>query len=249
MAGNDIVVGAKIELSNLNERKNSKLEKTRIYYSKVLDVEETKDGIYVKASMPIYEGHIVPLTVGTHYDIFFSSEGKNIIESTCTITGRTKEQNIYVMELLITGNVKKVQRREYYRFPCYLTAILQPVDEWQAAEYENTQEWSRRTDGQEQRKSSGVVTDLSGGGIRLHSDEHFNKDTYVKVCFEIYYNATKYELKLLGSIIESYSADGGRGGYETRIKFISVPKEIKETIIKYIFQEQRVAAKIKKLTD
>lgn len=248
MAGNNIMVGAKIELTKLNEGKSRKLEKSRIYYSKVLDVEETEDGMLVKASMPIFEGHIVPLTVGTQYAVFFSTGG-NIVESTCKVIGRTKEMNIYVMDLLITGELKRVQRREYYRFPCYMEVILQPVDEWQAAEYEHTHEWSKKTGADEPRKSSGLLTDLSGGGIRLHSDEHFDKDTYVKICFDIFYDDTKRSFKLLGQIIESYSVERNRGGFETRIKFVAMPKEEKETIIKYIFKEQRIAARTKRLTD
>ena len=196
-------------------------------------MEETEDGMLVKASMPIFEGHIVPLTVGTQYAVFFSTGG-NIVESTCKVIGRTKEMNIYVMDLLITGELKRVQRREYYRFPCYMEVILQPVDEWQAAEYEHTHEWSKKTGADEPKKSSGLLTDLSGGGIRLHSDEHFD---------------TKRSFKLLGQIIESYSVERNRGGFETRIKFVAMPKEEKETIIKYIFKEQRIAAKTKRLTD
>lgn len=248
MAGNDIIIGAKIELTKLNERKSRKLEKSRIYYSKVLDVQETEDGILVKASMPIFEGHIVPLTVGTQYAVFFSS-GSSIVESTCKVIGRTKELNIYVMDLIITGDLKRVQRREYYRFPCYLEVILQPVDEWQAAEYEHTHEWSQKTGADEPKKSSGLLTDLSGGGIRLHSDEHFDKDTYVKVCFDIFYNDGKKSFKLLGRIIESYSVERNRGGYETRIQFIAMPKEEKETIIKYIFKEQQIAARTRRLSE
>lgn len=236
MPKNDIIVGAKIELKKRNAR--NKNEGVRAYYSKVLDINETEEGTLVKASMPIFEGHIVPLSVGEEYDIFFSVGG-NIIESTCKVAGRSKEVNIYVMDLLMTGELRRVQRREFYRMPCDIPAKVQIINEWQAVMYERTHKWDDVITDNSQTDVQSRIIDLSGGGIRLRTSSHYEKEECVKVSFDIMYNDKKQTMELLGKVVESYLTENSRSDYETRVQFKAMSKDVKEMLIKYIFQEQR----------
>ena len=107
MAGNVITVGAKIELTKLNARKKQNTEGMKVYYSKVLDIVEDEDGMVIKAAVPMDEGHIVPLAVGAEYDAYFS-EGSSIYAGPCRITGRSKDMNIYTMDIVLTDDLHRV---------------------------------------------------------------------------------------------------------------------------------------------
>ncbi|MDD6796832.1 MAG: PilZ domain-containing protein [Clostridia bacterium] len=238
MPKNEITLGAKIELKKRNSRNRENAEGIRTYYSKVLDISDAEEGTVVKASMPIFEGHVVPLSIGEEYDIYFSVGG-NIIESTCKVAGRSKEANIYVMDLLVTGELRRVQRREFYRMPCDIAAAVQIINEWQAIAYERTHEWKDALTDNARESSTGKIIDLSGGGLRMRATTHYDKDEWVKITFDICCNDKKQTLEILGKVIASYLTENNRSIYETRVQFKALSKERKETIIKYIFQEQR----------
>lgn len=238
MAEKDNIVGAKIEITKVKSGRRDDNIEARTYYSKVLDVEESEEGTIIKASMPIFEGHIVPLSIGTQYNIFFSI-GSRIFESTCQVSGRSKDMNIFVMDLLLTGPLKRVQRRQYYRLPCDLNVSLQKLNNMQVISYENTHQWDESLFNDDENEEEGVLVDLSGGGLRLHSPFHYEKDTWIKTAFNIIYNEEALRLELLGRIVSSYSMENDRNVYETRVQFCSIPNDTKEKIVKYIFQEQR----------
>ena len=71
----------------------------------------------IKAAVPLDEGRIVPLAVGAEYDAYFS-EGSSIYAGPCRITGRSKDMNIYTMDIVLIGDLHRVQRRGFYRLPC-----------------------------------------------------------------------------------------------------------------------------------
>lgn len=85
-----------------------------------------------------------------------------------------------------------------------------------------------------------TLIDLSGGGIRMHSGIHYEKESLVRVFLDIICNDEPKQLELLGEVVMSYSLENDRSIYETRVQFKAVPNEITEMIVKYIFMEQRI---------
>lgn len=239
MAGNVITVGAKIELTKLNARKKQNTEGLKVYYSKVLDIVEDEDGMVIKAAVPMNEGHIVPLAVGAEYDAYFSA-GSTIYAGPCKITGRSKDMNIYTMDLVLTDDLQRVQRRGFYRLPCDKPIKMQVLTEFQAAGYERTHQWNEKLFQNAKPVLAATLVDLSGGGIRVHSDVHYEKESLVRVFLDIVHNDEPKQLELLGEVVMSYSLENDRSTYETRVQFKSVPNEVTEMIVKYIFMEQRI---------
>ena len=239
MAGNVITVGAKIELTRLNARKKQNTEGMKVYYSKVLDIIEDEDGMVIKAAVPLDEGRIVPLAVGAEYDAYFS-EGSSIYAGPCRITGRSKDMNIYTMDIVLIGDLHRVQRRGFYRLPCSRSVKVQVLTDFQAAGYERTHQWNEKLFQNARPVLEATLIDLSGGGIRMHSGIHYEKESLVRVFLDIICNDEPKQLELLGEVVMSYSLENDRSIYETRVQFKAVPNEITEMIVKYIFMEQRI---------
>ena len=206
----------------------------KVYYSKVLDIIEDEDGMVIKAAVPLDEGRIVPLAVGAEYDAYFS-EGSSIYAGPCRITGRSKDMNIYTMDIVLIGDLHRVQRRGFYRLPCSRPVKVQVLTDFQAAGYERTHQWNEKLFQNARPVLEATLIDLSGGGIRMHSGIHYEKESLVRVFLDIICNDEPKQLELLGEVVMSYSLENDRSIYETRVQFKAVPNEITEMIVKYIF--------------
>ena len=222
-----------------NARKKQNTEGMKVYYSKVLDIIEDEDGMVIKAAVPLDEGRIVPLAVGAEYDAYFS-EGSSIYAGPCRITGRSKDMNIYTMDIVLIGDLHRVQRRGFYRLPCSRPVKVQVLTDFQAAGYERTHQWNEKLFQNARPVLEATLIDLSGGGIRMHSGIHYEKESLVRVFLDIICNDEPKQLELLGEVVMSYSLENDRSIYETRVQFKAVPNEITEMIVKYIFMEQRI---------
>ena len=66
----------------------------RVYVSQILDMHKEK----ITAAMPIYEGHIIPLEVGSVLETYFYT-GKGIFKTECIIQTRGREENVHIMVL------------------------------------------------------------------------------------------------------------------------------------------------------
>ena len=109
-----INIGDKIELTKLNKSvKNDSDEEQIKYISRVL---EKSSDYEMKIAMPIYAGRVIPLTVGDSFMATFYSNQGAIYEAKIIITDRYKTGNIFILDIDVASQLKKVQRRNFYRF-------------------------------------------------------------------------------------------------------------------------------------
>ena len=117
-------IGNKIELIKLEDViKNN--ENKNVYISKIYDIL-SQDSIQI--AMPIFNGKIVPLPVNEKFSACFYTE-KGLLQCNVLITSRYKSGNLFFLEVLLLGELKKVQRREYYRYSCVLDARIREVSD------------------------------------------------------------------------------------------------------------------------
>lgn len=229
---NLLKAGDKIELSRSNGRGNAQEGEHTVYVSQVLDLR--KDGTVV-AAMPISEGHIVPIELGARLEAYFyTSQG--IYKALSVITERGKEGNVYYCELELTGKLEKFQRREYYRLPSIINADIIPIKGEDVMDYS---EHHKIPDKSYDNMQSGIIVDISGGGVRIMSDRKFNKNDYVFLRFSIEMNIGVKEMELMGMVVLSVESVNRSNYYDSRIEFMEITPEQREHIVKYIFEQQR----------
>ena len=106
--------GDKIEFKEillLSEEQTGKRPST--YASQILDFDKDDDNV-ISVSMPVSKGHLVPLPKGSVFDTYFYTE-KGLYRCKCRILDRIKTDNIYSINISLETELKKFQRRQYFR--------------------------------------------------------------------------------------------------------------------------------------
>lgn len=225
-------IGNKIELTrsaaaeNIDDAKNK-----RMYISQLVDIiDEDK----MKISMPIEQGKIIPLSINTRLDAcFYTSNG--LYQGRITVTDRYKEGQIFILVVELTSGLKKYQRRQYFRLGCVIEIKYRKIFEEEIEEYAQNNNMIIEADD----FLDGTALDISGGGIRFISKEHLEKDKDIFIVLEIKYEAQTKTYGLLGKVIMSYPAKNRDDMFEHRIEFIYMQGGVRESLIKYIFEEER----------
>ena len=117
MLTNFVKAGQKIELQSV-ERMNSENEEQirKVYVSKVYDVL-SEDRLEVL--MPMEKTKLILLPVDAEYNICFYTD-QGLYQCFVRIIDRYKSNNVYILVLELISNLRRFQRREYYRFSCAL---------------------------------------------------------------------------------------------------------------------------------
>lgn len=229
MTNEILKVGNKIELSRL--AKLSDNAQKNVFISQVLDITLTE----IIAAMPISEGRIIPLEIGTRLEAYFYTS-KGIYRAECNVIDRGKEENVYVMKLALTSELNKFQRRQFYRLPCSIEAQIRIMSEAQVTAYSIEK---IEPDTKESSDGVGMIVDISGGGIRMMTTDCYSRDDYMFMTFPIDMNIGVRTVKVMGRVVASYESLNREHYYDVRVQFKEFSKEQRELLIKYIFEQQR----------
>lgn len=228
-------IGDKIEMNRVVRKDVSNAEELTVYVSQILDFSEDE----IVAAMPISEGHIVPLEVGMRMETYFYTAG-GIYKCVCKVTSRGKEGNLHICSLAMMDELSKFQRREFYRLECTMAAECAVLDISEIMLYVKEHTMPETTINP---KHKVTVLDISGGGVRLVSDRRYDKADYLCLRFEVDMNIGKRNIEILGKVIQSNESAKRDNLYDTRIQFKEITNEVRDVIIKYIFEQQRIIQK------
>ena len=229
-----ITIGDKLELKKIEtELSENQNKKTPIYISQVLD--ESQNGEYL-VSMPLSEGRVIPLSVGQEFYATFYSQ-KGLLQCQVEVTGRYRQEELFLMEITQKTILEKIQRREYFRLPCHQSIkyhVLSDTEQKQLEEQtecdidEVTAEWKR-----------GIMLDLSGGGIWLVSSMQEERNSIVQISFEITLNGKKERICAFAILLRSERNQKNQAVYDHHLMFWNMGQKVREKIIRFIFDEQR----------
>ena len=110
-----IELGQRIEIQPVSRHiKEEDPMNVKRYSSKVYDIVSDEK---IEILMPFEQSKLVLLPVGEAYTLFFYTR-QGLYECTTRIVDRYKSNNAYILVMELTTNLKKYQRREFYRFSC-----------------------------------------------------------------------------------------------------------------------------------
>lgn len=229
-----INIGDKFDLEKIEKRLAADPDKKPdVYVSQVLDIGPD-DSLYV--AMPIHEGKIIPLSVGQEfYATFFSKSG--LLQSKVIIIDRFKKGTLFLMEIQLLTALKKIQRREFFRFPCRIPLEYRVIDDFEKNQIELEQEY--RIDEDKLEWKNGIILDLSGGGIRFVSANQEEKGAIVQVRFEITNGETTEILYVFAQLLRTERNPNRNTLFDNRIEFWHMNQGIREKIVRFVFYEQR----------
>ena len=237
-------IGDKLELKKTFRTMDSN-NKEVTYTSQILDI--TADNV-LNIAMPIEKGRLIPLSVDDKYQMFVYSN-RGLYQCNILITNRYKEGNVHILTVQILSELEKFQRRQFYRLDCILDVPYRVISELETKIIEKalrdkftTEEkikWNHKLEELQKEWYQGTVTDLSGGGARFISEIELEKGSNVSLALNLQIGTIMKQLNIQGVVISSVKLLDRIGYYEHRIKYVDILKEERETIIKFIFEEER----------
>ncbi len=172
--------------------------------------------------VPIAYGQLVRLPIGKKLGFIFFTEKAMVIFSGEILQFRKEgELNFMVIKLLSEG--EKIQRRAFFRFNCLLPLKY----------YYNP---SGNIDfEQADICRDGIIKDIGGGGIRFVSNEDIDEFEEIKCNIML---DDEY-LSLRGTILSKAYFPKSNYKYQYRLEFRSATADEQESIVKFIFNEER----------
>ena len=217
-------------------RADSSGEDERVFASRVYDV--LADGT-LELDVPTKEGKLLLLPQNVRYMFEFITD-TGIYRCQGAITDRIKRGNFFLMKAKPISKLVKFQRREYYRLNVMMELLYERLDD-SAADMDKVsdiRELLQVSLFDESLVARGTIVDISGGGVRFITDTKMQDSNYLFLIFVIAVNGKKIIAELMAKVIAvNYNPD--IGNYTYRMKFIYKDSKLQETIVRFIFEEER----------
>ncbi len=213
----------KIELWSLDKQLDNG---HKIYHSAVHTIlsEDT-----MEIMMPTEQSKLLLLPIDSEYEMFIYG-ATGIYQCFVRITERYKSNNVYILVVELTSDLRKYQRREFYRFSCALEMHARNLEE---------------EDGPVERS---VIVDISGGGFRFVSEHKYKPDSLVYCTYHLSEDGKRKKYEIVGEVLAVKEWENRPGVFEHRVQYHNLDVETREEIIKYIFEEERKERKKARLT-
>lgn len=199
--------------------------------------------------MPAKGDVLVALEPGDSFQAcFYTSKG--LYQCQSQVVSRHREDSLPVAVLKFRSEFEKLQRRQYYRMECLLplefrTITEDELDEMLFQKSEAAREIAKKegeTVGTKKvplRYYTGTTLDISGGGVRFNSEHAAQSGDIValRIAF-LSQDAQKLQL-LFAKVLAVLPVQNRSGMFEHRVEFTSISNAERESIIRYIFMEER----------
>ena len=227
-----VLPGGEVELKAIErgrEQANAKTRKT--HRSQVLGVLSEDR---VEIAMPIEDGKLILLPVDGEYDMIIYAQQP--YQCFVRIIDRYKSNNVYILVVEMTSNLRKFQRRAYYRFGCALEMQSRALMEEEIKSVEQDAAYYL-TPGLPLKHS--IIVDISGGGLRFISGQRYEPDSLIYCNYHLLIGGVNKECEVVGKILSVRELENKPGNFEHRVQYVNLDVDDREQIIKYIFEEER----------
>lgn len=173
----------------------------------------------ISVVVPYAQGQIVPLHEGATVEIVYWDE-----ISAYSIEAKIMQRigvPVPVLVLELTGNIHKVQRRNYVRVPAFYTFSFRVV----------TREGLSAA-------QKGDMLDLSGGGMRFRTKDQVENNSLIYTSLQL----PNGELQTPARICRVQQTEDGRA-YMVSVEFYEISERERDRIIRCVFDLQRAMRK------
>ncbi|MCM1325450.1 MAG: flagellar brake protein [Bacteroidales bacterium] len=226
--------GNRVELSAVDTELNmNPQENQKIYYSKVYNIlsEDTME-IY----MPMEQTKLILLPVDGEYNMVLYTEEHGLFQSFVRIIDRYKSNNVYILVVELTSNLRKYQRREYYRFSCALEMCSRNLEEDEVQAIEQKSPYILQPTLPLKRS---VIVDISGGGLRFMSTQRYEPGSLIYCSYYLARGKESKQYEVVGKVLDVKELEHRPGTFEHRVQYYDLDVKTREEIIKFIFEEER----------
>lgn len=203
-------VGTKIDIFKKDNNRN-------LYPSQVLEIIEP-DELVIRG--PMKKTQLVLLHKGEEIEISYYVENKGRFIFTAKVISRELNK-MYTLRIKKISEIRKIQLRNYYRLPVTLEIekIFPVINDDNKVFIEKCE-----------------AKDISGGGLKLYCN-------YQHVVGDEVYLKFKLENKLIDAkakVVRIEEIENLNYKYCIGITFVDIEEQIRDFIVKYIFEQQRI---------
>lgn len=231
-------VGNKIDICALDQSEMGRTENGKVpILASQLEAVEDDGGLIMQ--MPVYKGKIILLSLGSRYELMFYTK-RGLYRGICQVVDRYKEDNLFMVRVVLKSGLNKFQRREYFRLECILGMQAYELDREEALTLDGEELETLLQDPDIlETEMDAIIVDISGGGIRFITDKKSEEGDCLAVRTRLQNENIDKQLLVAVSIVSCRKMASGMERYETRAEFLHLGTKLRETIIKYIFDEDR----------
>lgn len=243
MMPQDVQIGTRLELVVLN----NKGEKTgSTYISQMLEYHD--DG-FILISAPISEARLIYIPDDTHISLSFTDRKKGLLGFNAIVNGRGMRDNVAILIVEPLSDIDKMQRRMHYRLSIAINALIFPAAGGESYDEQDQDKDSVKSSGAEefniQKPITAVTKNISGSGLCLVTDIDIPKESIIGVELDLSDNIMiSAECKVIRNI-KFYDDKGKR--YELGLCFTKITKKNQDSLIRYIYKQQRERLKQKNI--
>jgi c-di-GMP-binding flagellar brake protein YcgR len=135
----------------------------------------------------------------------------------------------------LTSNLRKFQRREFYRLSCALNMESRPLEQEEIETFER--DHTLLSPGLPLQRS--IVVDISGGGLRFVSNYSYEPDMMLQCKYSLSVDGQFKDYDLVGKVLDVHESPNRAGVFEHRVQYVDIDTEDREEIIRFIFEEER----------
>lgn len=230
--------GDKIDIKMLHEANNEENggEAAKIYQSAVSDIFSDEE---LEISMPTNGGRMVLIQQDKECAFVFYAKG-GMYNCNAVVKKRYRKENLYLLRVALTTDLKKFQRREFFRIPYVVPLKYYEISE-ETAKLPTTEELFAEIQNPEyiDLVRDGTIQNISGGGVRFASKENFKKGQNLLLVIRLTNAYTDETFYLPGQVIASEPHPSQPQAYMHRVKFLFRDIRDREKIVRFVFEEER----------
>lgn len=236
-------IGDKVDFQLVQQLEQAKKTGATVktYTSQVTEVVSEDE---LEITMPMEQGKMIVLPLGVRLSFVFST-ARGMYQCVGQIKERYKKRNMFLYLIEIHSQLKKCQRREYYRYSCQIACQYVTISK-EDAEKKTTEaligQLSKAFANHEQKEA--VIQDLSGGGVKMIGDVQLEQDSYILLYMRLTNDKLDRQYTLASQVLHSQPVEDQQTKFESRVQFIFNDDKTREEIIRYIFEEERKGRKI-----
>lgn len=233
---NNIIPGDKIDirlLQQLNLEENGG-QKASVFQSSVCEFISEQE---IEILMPMQGSRMVLIQTGAGCQFVFYTR-RGLYSCDAVVLDRYRKDNLYLLRILLKTELKKFQRREFFRIAFAADMQLLEITEEVASLRTTEQLFMESQDIKYiDYKKRAMIRDISGGGVRFTIDTLLKPREYVLLSFRLVNEKTDEVFYLVSQIVDVQKLDANR--YSCRAKFIFKDLKDREKIVRFVFEEER----------
>ncbi|MDM8533102.1 PilZ domain-containing protein [Clostridiaceae bacterium HSG29] len=181
---------------------------------------------------PIYKNRIYTLSKDKTFVFRYIDNKSGIYSFNGKILNRIKEKGLYILKVELLGNLKKIQRREFFRIDLIKNVIIkEPLEE----KYKESLEMIELIGKIEFSEKKYLLKDISGGGFGFYSNDKFaiGKIIVAKI------NLGMGDIEIMGKVVRTISIDIENKKYLIGVQHLQLTTNKRNLIVNFIFERQR----------